>query len=225
MAHAFFLGVDVAPTDGEGSDTVTHALFEKSTEGKGDVATYRLGHNRQYTEVDSADDLASHLQGLVAEQPYIGRTSLIVNRNTDFGQALVDALKDRGMDPVAATLTDGSGATPGETDEIGVHLGGIDAVRTLADLHREGRITFEGHATETASRLARDVQALAEQLDEADGDIEALGASTSGPSFDPDAAHVNSAALAVWLGTERSFDPSQHLKESPQTESSPADEL
>lgn len=218
MAHAFFLGVDVAPSDGDSPHDVTHALFEKSTEGD-DEAAYRLDHIRHHTDIASADKLADHLQGLVAEQPYIGRTSLIVNRNTDFGQALVDALEDRGMDPVAATLTEGTGVAAGETDEIGVHLGGVDIVRTIADLHRDRKIAFGGHATEVASRLARDVQALAEQLDEADGDLEALGVSTAGPSFDPEAIHVTSAALAVWLGTERSFDPSQHLKESPQTDS------
>jgi hypothetical protein len=217
MSHAFFLGVDVAPTDEESVPDVTHAMFEKSTEGTDEEATYRLNHMRRHTDVASADDFADHLQGLVAEQPYIGRTSLIVNRNTEFGQALIEALEDRGMDPVGATLSEGAGAAVGETDDIGVHLGGIDVVRTIAELHRDGKIAFESHTTEVASRLARDVQALAEQLDEADGDIEALGQSTAGPSFDPEATHVNGAALAVWLGSERSFDPSQHLKESPQT--------
>ena len=216
MAHAFFLGVDVAPTDEESLSDVTYTLFEKSTEGDDEV-TYRLDNIRQYEEAPSADDLADHLQGLVAEQPYIGRTSLIVNRSTGFGQALLDALGERGMDPVAATFTEGSGVAAGETDEIGVHMGGIDAVRTIADLHREGKLEFESSTSEAASRLARDVQGLAEQLDEADGDLEALGAATTEPSFDPEATHVTSAALAVWLGRERSFDPSQHLKESPQT--------
>jgi len=216
MAHAFFLGVDAVPSDEEDRYDVTYALFEKE---ETDEVTYRLDRIRHHTDVTSADDFADHLQGLVADQPYIGRTSLIINRNAAFGQALLDALNERGMDPVSATLTDGSGVTAGETDEIGVHLGGIDAVRTVADLYRDRKLAFENHTTEAASRLARDVQVLAEQLDEADGDIEALGESTSGPSFDPQATHVTSAALAVWLGTERSFDPSQHLKESPQTDS------
>jgi hypothetical protein len=216
MAHAFFLGVDATPSDDDRFD-VTFALFEKS-KGEGDEhPQYRLDHIRHRKEIDSAPDLAEHLQGLVADQPYIGRTSLIVNRRTAFGQALVDALGNRGLDPVGATLTEGAGVAPGETDEIAVQLGGVDAVRTIADRHREGLLTIESHATEVASHLARDVQALAEQLDEADGDLEALGETTSGPSFDPTATHVTSAALAVWLGTERSFDPSKHLKESPQT--------
>lgn len=220
MAHAFFLGVDVLPSGDEGSYEVTRTVLEKEKERSDGEASFRLDHIRRHTDVASADDFADHLQGLVAERPYIGRTSIIVNRSTTFGQALIDALNDRGMDPVAATLTQGSGVAAGERDEIGVHLGGIDAVRTIADLHRDGTLVFENHTTETASRLARDVQALAERLDEADGDIEALGRSTTGPSFDPEATHVTSAALAAWLGTERSFDPSQHLKESPRTGSS-----
>lgn len=218
MAHAFFLGVDATPTDdGENSFDVTFALFEKSKEGNDENAGYRLDHIRHRAGISSADDLAEHLQGLVADRPYIGRTSLIVNRGTAFGQALVEAVEDRGMDPVGATLTEGAGVTPGETDEIAVQIGGVDVLRTIADLHRDGVLTMDSHTTEVASQLARDVQALAEQLDEADGDLEALGETTSGPSFDPAATHVTSAALAVWLGTERSFDPSQHLKESPQT--------
>jgi len=218
MAHAFFLGVDVVPTDEDRSHAVTYALFEKTTE-ENDGVTFRLDHMRHHSDVDSADALAGHLQGLVADQPYIGRTSIIVNRTADFGQALLDALEERGLDPVAASLTEGTGVAAGETDEIGVHLGGVDAARTLADLSRDQRLVIDSHTTETASRLARDVQVLAEQLDEADGNLEALDVSSPGPSYDPEATHINSAALAVWLGTERSFDPSQHLKESPRTES------
>ncbi len=109
MAHAFFLGVDVSPADGDGAPDVTHALFEKSKEDSDEPATYRLNRIRDHADVASADDLADHVQGLVADQPYIGRTSLIVNRGADFGAALVGALEDRGMDPVAATLTSGGG--------------------------------------------------------------------------------------------------------------------
>lgn len=226
MAHAFFLGIDVAPADGDDAPAVTHALFEKSKEDADERATYRLDRVRHHADVGSADDLADHLQGLVADQPYIGRTSLIVNRGSDFGEALVAALEDRGMDPVAATLTSGGGAVAGDPDEIGVHLGGDDVLRRFLNLHRDERLRLENHATETASRLARDVQALAEQLDEIDGDIEGLGEmQTDGLSFDPGATHITSAAIAVWLGSERSFDPSQRLKASPQTDARPNEEV
>ncbi|WP_263786214.1 hypothetical protein [Salinibacter grassmerensis] len=221
MAHAFFLGVDVTPADGDGAPDVTHALFEKSKEDSDEPAAYRLNHIRHHADVESADDLADRLQGLVADQPYIGRTSLIVNRGPDFGAALVEALEDRGLDPVAATLTDDGGVADGAPDEIGVHLKGGDVLRRFVNLHREGRLHLENHATEAASRLARDVQSLSERLDEIDGDMEALGETqTDGLSFDPGATHITSAVLAVWLGSERSFDPSQRLKTSPQTDAS-----
>jgi len=220
MAHAFFLGVDALPNDDENSYEVTHTLLEKEKESSDGEATFRLDHIRRSTDVASADEFAGRLQGFVADRPYIGRTSIIVHGGDAFGQALIDALEDRGLDPIAATLTEGTGVTAGETDELGVQMGGINAVRTLADLYRDRALALQDYASEVGSRLARDVQALAGQLDEADGDIEALGGSTAGPSFDPEATHVTSAALAAWLGTERSFDPSQHLKESPQTGSS-----
>lgn len=223
MAHAFFLGVDVSPEHGEPPFEVIHALVEKSKEASDAPSSYRLDHIREHDDVSSAEELADHVQGLVAEQPYIGRTTIIVNRSQGFGADVFEALKDRGLAPVGATLTEGGpGATPGDTDEMGVRLSGVEAVRTLADLYRDERFRIESQATEVVSRLARDVQALAERLDEADGDARALGVETAGPSFDPDAVHVNSTALAVWLATERSFDPSKHLKESPQTGTSPA---
>ena len=223
MAHAFFLGIDAGPNDDGSSHAVAHTLLEKEQESSDDAATYRLDHIQHHTDVSSADDLAGRLQGFVAERPYIGRTSIIANRGNEFGEALVEALRDRGLDPVAATLTQGTGTTSGGTDEMEVHMGGTDVIRTLADLYRDGKMVLEGHTTEVGSRLARDVQMLAEQLNEADGNIEALETSTDGPSFDPEAIHVTSAALAAWLGAERSFDPSQHLKESPQTGSSSAE--
>lgn len=218
MAHAFFLGVDVLSNEEGEPYGATYTVIEKEKETSDEEATYRLDRVRHHSEVTSADDLADHLQSFLAERPYIGRTSIIVNRGKDFGQSLLEALEDRGLDPIAAILTDGAGVTAGETDEMSVRMGGVSAVRTLAALYRDRSLLLEGFASETGSQLVRDVQALVERLDEADGDLEALGRSTTGPSFDPDATHITSAALAAWLGTEWSFDPSQHLKESPPTD-------
>ncbi|WP_103026932.1 hypothetical protein [Salinibacter altiplanensis] len=219
MAHAFFLGVDVTPADGDGAPDVTHALFEKSKENSDEPATYRLTRIRHHTDGESADDLADRLQELVADQPYIGRTSLIVNRGPDVGAALVEALEDRGLDPVAATVTNGGGAAAGDPEEMGVHLEGRNVLHRFVNLHRDERLRLENHATEAASQLARDVQVLSERLDEIDGDMEGLGETqTEGLSFDPGATHITSAAIAVWLGAERSFDPSQRLKGAPRTD-------
>jgi len=214
MAHAFFLGVDLAEDDGSIETALT--VFEK--EDRADAPSrFRLDHARRRT-ADHPDDLAERLQSLVAGRPYTGRTNIVVNRSDAPGSALVDALTDRGLDPVAVTLTGGSGIVAGDSDEVGVTLGVADAVRTLAELYRDGRLVVEDHTTEAASRLARGLQRAAEVLDAADGDQdtpEAAGSTLE--ALDDVDTHVVSAALAAWCGTERSFDPSQHLKADPHT--------
>jgi hypothetical protein len=214
MAHAFFLGVDLDATDAAVDAVLT--ILEKEERGDG-APSFRLHHARRRS-VESPEALADHIQGLVADHPYIGRTNIVVNRSAAPGPALLEALTDRGLDPIAATLTEGSGAVAGERDETGVALGTTDAIRILAELYRDGNLVLEDHTTEAASDLARGIQRAVEVLDEADGDQdtpEAAG-STLEPLGEADRS-VISAALAAWCGTERSFDPSQHLKEDPQT--------
>jgi hypothetical protein len=222
MAHSFFLGVDLV--DDEPSLEATLSILEKEQDGTDAPARFRLGRARQHTEA-SAEALAEYLQGVVADRPYIGRTNIIVNRSAPSGAALVDALTERGLDPIAAVLTGGSGAGAAEADETAVHLSTTDAVRTLADLYRDGRFTVEDHTTEAGSQLARSVQRAAEALDAADGnrDTPAAAGHSLDTLDDPD-TYLISAALAAWCGTERSFDPSQHLKETPQTEHPEADD-
>lgn len=218
MAHAFYLGVDIANGDGDTSPRATLTILQKEQADTDAEARYRLDHARSQVDGASADALADHIQDLVAERPYIGRTNIIVNRSTSFGQELADALNDRGLDPVVATLTRGEGVVAGETDEIGVHLGTADAVRTLANLYRDDRLDFDEFATEAASELARAVQRASEVLDEADGNQETPEAAGSVLAGLNDAGvSLRSAALAAWLASERSFDPTQRLKGDPQT--------
>ena len=217
MAHAFFLGVDL---HGETTDDATFALLEKEKNPDDEAAQFRLDHLRHVSDIDSIEELADHLQGLVSNQPYIGRTSLIVNRGREAGQALVEALRNRGLDPVAVTLTSGRGGATGERDEVGVQLGTIDVVRGLVDLYREGRFVMEEHSREAASRMARDLQHAFEVLDEAEGDEASGEAPGSLQEVEDAEPPLTSVSLAAWLGQERSFDPSQHLKNTPQTDAS-----
>jgi hypothetical protein len=214
MAHAFFLGVEVEEQNS--SVDATLIILEKEQEADA-VPKFRLDHARRRAE-DTPEALADHIQSLVAGRPYIGRTNIVVNRSADPGPAVVEALSDRGLDPIAVTLPGGDNTAGGEPDEGGVSLGTADAIRTLAELHRDGRLVVEDHTTEATSHLARGLQRAAEVLDEADGNQDTPEA--AGATLDPLGAsgpHVVSAALAAWCGTERSFDPSQHLKETPQT--------
>jgi hypothetical protein len=214
MDHAFFLGVDLAEDDGSVEAVLTVLEKERQADAP---SRFRLDHARRRS-VGRPDDLADQIQSLVAERPYTGRTNIVVDRSAEPGSALVDALTNRGLDPIVVTLTGGGGAGASAPDEVGVSLGVADAVRTLAELYRDGRLRIEDHTTEAASTLARGVQRAAEVLDAADGNQDTPAAAGSTlealDDVDPD---VVSAALAAWCGTERSFDPSQHLKADPHT--------
>jgi hypothetical protein len=221
MAHAFFLGIDTraAVSDGpspQPPDAVTLTLLEKEQEGD-HPPTYRVDSIRHEDEAPDPADLADQIQSLVAGSPYIGRTSIIANRRDDYGEAVVEALQDRGLDPTRATLADSSEASSGAPDDAGVFVALDDALEVIADAYRNGHVEFEQHATENVSRLARGLQRMVEyfaDVEEAAAAPDTADAPLRPSSIDP---HVTSAALAAWLADERSFDPSQHLKEHPQT--------
>lgn len=213
MAHAFFLGIDVADdaSDTPGAATVT--LIEKTETADDSAAQYRLDSISHHESPPEPDALADHLQTLVADVPYIGRTTIVVNTTTPLGRDLHNALDDRGLTPAAVTLSGSMGAAAESTDAMGVHLAEYDAVETLATCYREGRLDVRGPATEAASRLARGIQSFVEILTDAEDATEVpddLDAKPQRPeAFD---THVTSAALAVWTGSERSFAPIEHLK-------------
>lgn len=222
MAHAFFLGVDTrSQTDssnGESSPSATVALLEKEQAGE-NHPTYRLDSIRHEEGDIDPGDLADHIQSLVARSPYIGRTSIIVNRHSELGDSIVEALQSRGLDPTKAIFVDGTDGPVPKLDDADVHVSPYDALETIADLYRDGYFEFEQHASEDVSNLARGLQRMTEYFADVEEASAAPDASDGPPSrpasVDP---QVTSAALAAWLGAERSFDPSQHLKEHPQTD-------
>lgn len=221
MAHAFFLGIDVADDTSDTPGAVTATLLEKSDDAT-DAPQYRLDSIAHYDASPDADDLADRFQSLVADSPYTGRTTLVVHTGPSFGQSLFDALEDRGLAPVSVTLTGGRSAAPAGTDDMGVHLAEFDAIDRLTRAYRDGRLDLEGPSSEHVSQLARGIQSfVAAATDEEDATEtpDALDAEPQRPeAFD---THVTSAALALWTGAERSFDPTEHLKDTPRTEVSP----
>lgn len=219
MAHAFFLGVDVAGEASDAPGSVTATLLEKTDTADADAPHYRLDSIAHHDAPADPAALADHFQTLVADAPYTGRTTIGVNVNADAGQSLYDELEDRGLAPLSVTLTGGMGAAAASTDTMGVHLTEHNAVERLADAYRAGRLHLDGQASEDVSQLARGIQSFVaaytntdeatEVPDDIDAEPQRLG------DFD---THVASAALALWIGEERSFDPSKHLKEEPRTD-------
>ncbi|PSQ83073.1 MAG: hypothetical protein BRD44_05890 [Bacteroidetes bacterium QS_7_67_15] len=121
-------------------------------------------------------------------------------------------------------------------DEAGFFVSEADLCGRLVRLETQGRLTIEHESTRYASDLAHGLQSwrtrvdTAEQTEEAEalGEAIATGDDPSADEADPaeqvpgepsaraqrEEAHdvfVTSAALACWLGEERSFDPTEHL--------------
>jgi len=220
MAHSFFLGVDTRAGTDDSSDgaspTATLTLLEKEQAGN-DHPLYRLDSIRQEEGDIDAENLADHIQTLVARSPYIGRTSIIIHRHDDLGQAVVEALRNRGLDPTKAVFADPDGGRDFEGADVTINPD--DALEIISDLYRDGYLEFEQQASEDVSHLARGLQRMVEHF----ADVEEASAAPDNSDGVPNRPkkiqpQVTSAALAAWLGAERSFDPSQHLKEHPQTD-------
>jgi len=226
MAYAFFLGIDVARTDSEDAGTVICSLFEKSQQD--DAPEYRLDSIRSFGETADPEEIAEQLQGLLVEAPYTARTSFVVNRASPRGQAIFDALDGLGLPVRAVTLTpSGSRAqhdSEAERDEglaTDERTMEQDVVAALAQVHRDRTLTIQHRETDEAAALARNLQhyaALAVETRSGDETAHEEGAEEEGEalptSFPP---LVTSSALAVWFASQRSFDPTSRLKETPNT--------
>lgn len=221
MTYAFFLGIDVA-ADADDAGSVLLTLVEKSQDERPSngqaVASYRLDSISRHDADAAPEAVADHIQGVVADAPYTARTSIVVNREPDRGQAIYEALRERGLSvrPVRLMSQSDDAVPSGGDDEERVTA--RDVVRALALAHRDGRFEVQHRESDFASQLARNVHhvsALAVDGEpDASADVRPEDAETLPSTFD---TITTSAALAVWFASQRSFDPSSHLKEEPKT--------
>jgi len=225
MTYAFFFGIDVA-ADSDDNGSVILTLVEKSQDERPSngeaVASYRLDSISRYDAGVTPNDIADHIQEVVAKSPYTARTSIVVNCEPDPGQAIFETLRERGLSVRPVRLTSyGSDATPSGADEE-ANVSDRDVVRELALAHRDGRFKVQHRESDLASRLARNVHHVSALAVDGEPDpstnVQPEDAETLPSTFD---AITTSAALAVWFGSQRSFDPSSHLKEEPQTTPGP----
>lgn len=216
MTYTFILGVDVAASEDDRL-SAAFAIIEKSATNNGDRPDYRLDLLNERSGFDSADDVAAHIQTLLTQKPYVARTVPIVNRTTALGDELLDALRERGLAPVGASLSGGTSTVSGDRDEMSVGVSVYRVVDTLQALYHDGRIDMQPQqGTDEVSRLVRGIERFADSGTDEMGEARRVD---MGVTPDDDASYdaiVVSTALACWLGEEQTFDPTQRLKETPQ---------
>ncbi|PEN14601.1 hypothetical protein CRI94_06150 [Longibacter salinarum] len=219
MAYEFFLGIDVADQDSDGAGTVSLSLIEKSQDDSEEAAQYRLDSIEEYDADTEPETITDHIQSLLAESPYTARTGIFVNRESQRGQAVYDALEESGLPVRAITLTDEKHASPPTLDGDDESVAKQEAVRSIAKAHREGRLEIQHRHTEYASTLARKLQQYASLAVDAEAPVDVDPENEEDGEALPTQfdSLVTSAAVAVWMASQRSFDPTSHLKAEPNT--------
>mgnify|MGYP006271714731 CR=1 FL=1 len=193
MANAFAFGVAVEA--GEPSK-VGLTIIERNDETDDPFVVRRT----TASSGDAIDAVAKEVQDRLAEDPYTARSSVIVHVGNEPGEALADALSDRGVRPVRVRTrnTDAGAAAESEGEAV------IDARNQLAALsnaHRTGGLRVEHRTTEDAAHLARMLGHLVDDNNE-------------GEAIDTAAIDVQgmSALLAYWWSTEQTNDPTERLR-------------
>lgn len=212
MAYEFILGVDVVNAEG---DTLTAAftIFEKTTNDRDEAPQYRLDLLEERSGFESTDDLAEHIQSLLTQKTYVARTVPMINQTTAEGQAVHDALEERGLAPVGATLSSSSTTVSGSRDEMNAAVSAHNVLDTLRTLHRNGRVDLHAQKdTEEASRLVRAIEWFSESGVDEEGEERRVNMALAPEDDGPYEPLVVSTALACWLGEEQTFDPTEHLK-------------
>ena len=216
MAFEFYLGIDVVD-----DQPATLTLVEKEDDGASgdtDDDIYHVREVRQLEEEKGAEAAAEFVQSLIAEDPYLGRTIIVVNCSSRSGADLQEELQERGMSPEGVIVTGGEDSeqqgisgldTPNTENERLVETE-RNLVSTLDRLYHEDRLELPQENTEEVSKIAQGLQ-----------DYRIPAGNDNGEGYRPDisdekrsAAHANfviSAALACWLAEEHEFDASVHL--------------
>jgi hypothetical protein len=212
MAYEFILGVDVIHSESKAL-TVAFTAVEKTGSNNGEATRYRLRLLEEKHSFESTDDIAEHIQSLLTQKPYVARTVPMINQTTEEGQAVRDALEDRGLAPVGATLVDGTTTMSGNREEMHAVVSMRNVLDALRALQREGRIDLQVQKdTDEASRLMRAIEWFSESGTDEDGNEHRVDMALSPDQEGRYEPLVVSTALACWLGEEQTFDPTEHLK-------------
>lgn len=218
MAYEFYLGIDASDATRRAMAIVEKASRRKPSgarAGNGrpasdDLPRYALRAAELFDAERSADACADRVQAVIADQPYIGHTLIISNREGRDGKAMTDLLVAEGLTPVAAGVTPGRGAGEADTgivgtgrkggDEEGFNVSAQTLYTTLRDLYRSGQINVADLDLPTVSSML-------DRLHDDESDDDA----PDDTSLIDDDPLIRAIALACWYGERRSHDPSESL--------------
>lgn len=217
MAYEFYLGLDAETSEDE-TTSFSFSLVEKNQE-QGEL-DYRL-HDLTRLEIDQ-NEMVDTIQNRISEDPFVGRTVCVVNVTEAVGRALHGALNNRGLSPVAVSISGGDAATQsgsgfdlegGDTagsDEGGLQASEHDVVSTVENLYHEGRIDTNILKTDEISELTRGLDQYRMVAKEPGQEgLESIDVAPGRSSENADL--VIATGIACWLAEQHSFDPTEHL--------------
>ena len=214
MPYEFYLGIDTPSDDApspEGKGLVVWTLLEKETPDVGAHDGEEPRYHVRLVQHGGADlepeALADRVQTYLTQDPYPGRTGIVVNRASKRGQAFYDAFAETGLSPIGVTVTTGKSAIEGED---GIVVSERQLVARLDGLYHDGRLELPQENSEKASQIAQGLQSFRRAVGE-EGSEGFVEDETSTPRAGEHDVHLLSAALAAFVGEERSFHPTEHL--------------
>lgn len=202
MPYEFYLSIDVTAEPND----ATLSLVEETYDGRGDEAIYRIRHLAHFDASASSEKVAERLRDRLNEEPYIGRTTVVINRTDGVGQALLDQLQQTGLSPQGMIVTQGDAKAENKS---GLFVSERELIRSVQNLYFSGRLKLPEQSTEETDELVNGLQVFLDGTGD-DGTllevIEADDRQTLHHDF------IFNVAMACWLAEQHAEDPTMGLR-------------
>ncbi|MFW5973014.1 MAG: hypothetical protein ACOCTG_03400 [Bacteroidota bacterium] len=212
MQYRFYLGIDAD----DQRPTAATLLEKRLDEDSGDISY----HIHRLDRFAAETDVLEYVAAILADEPYVARSSCVVNVTENPSQRLHERLTEGGLSPIGVVVTGGQEASmegsgfdlPGG-DKAGVEDAGLivsdhELVQRLINHETDGSLVHEQQQTRRTSDLAEGLRAYRMRAE--DGEVALSGGET--PERDVEHADlVFSTALALWMGDEHGTDSTDQL--------------
>lgn len=241
MPYEFYFSIDAHRTGDQTKYAV--ALVEKSGEATSRKERTReadrpekqryLAHTlKRYVDAP-VEEVVDDVLGEIADGPFTGRTTFVINIGEKVGRELHAALRDRGTSAISIAIAGGDTSSEqgrplsfsASADEA-VHVSEREIVSSIEGIHRSGRLELDLVQDDAASDLVQGLEAyqvesdaedVEEEIDVEEAD-EAETAARSTTDLRRTTEHADlvlAAGAACWLAEQHRFDPTEHLAEPP----------